>query len=458
MSDIIKADTETEAEDMNGGKETTNLKPKQLDEEEELTSDADEVFGTIVDLVKTLLGWSWEGTLGIDERAASVASAYSKINGDELETLVGAESAIIKMGKRFEIIKSLPSFPPLAALSELKAWLLSVEAGELTPREARIAFKEKVTSIEGIYHPLIRVLGVIILDIGLAIDLVGNWEGVVVTIVLSVVTGCCWLASEWGAGWSLAMPFLASFMVTWPVCLCFRRGVVSQNPGILVVSSLFVFIPGDSISMQAVEIIGGRWTAGTARLSYSVIMLVLAAAGAVLGVGVTGLPSDVLDPVDYVATFDWWAIYPGRVAYAVGTNITFNGYPKDIPMATIVTLLTGLIAQGFTRLLGEDFGTFLASVLGVTILPAYVARLPHRAPAYTYMAAPFFTLTPGSYGLRGFEAVIGGDAITGYDDFWGLIKNLIIIAIGMIIGFVIVNDLKKTALWKWTPPFTCTWL
>lgn len=47
----------------------------------------------------------------------------------------------------------------------------------------------------------------------------------------------------------------------------------SAVPGLLLVSALFVFIPGDSITMQAVELIDGSWTAGVARLFYSIMLL-----------------------------------------------------------------------------------------------------------------------------------------------------------------------------------------
>jgi len=190
------------------------------------------------------------------------------------------------------------------------------------------------------------------------------------------------------------MPFFAALMVSWPTCLCFKHNVVDQNPGILIVPSLFVFIPGDSITMQAVEVMEGYWSSGVSRLFYSIMMLVMAAAGALLGAGITGLSESALDPGDYTQTFPWWAIYPGRVAYAVGTLLTFNGYARDIPVTAIITLATGGIAQGIARLVGEDFGTLVASILGVTILSALAARKPDRPPAYVYMAAPFFTLTP----------------------------------------------------------------
>jgi len=65
------------------------------------------------------------------------------------------------------------------------------------------------------------------------------------------------------------------------------------------------------------------------------------------------------------------------------------------------------------------------------------------------LTGSFFACFRGSYGLRGFESIVGGGDIEGYTYFWGLIENLIIIAIGMVVGFCIIKELKKTRVWKW---------
>lgn len=57
-----------------------------------------------------------------------------------------------------------------------------------------------------------------------------------------------------------------------------------------------------------------------------------------------------------------------------------------------------------------------------------------RAPAYVFMITPFFTLTPGSHGLRGFESLIGGQPIVGVEDFATLFATLLAIALGILIG------------------------
>ena len=93
----------------------------------------DEVFPLVTDLGQLLLDWSWEGTVGLEDKIDRTAKAY----GHDVTTLIGAESAVIQMGDRDSFLKALPGIPPLAALPRLKSWLLGVEGGELAAGAAR---------------------------------------------------------------------------------------------------------------------------------------------------------------------------------------------------------------------------------------------------------------------------------------------------------------------------------
>jgi uncharacterized membrane protein YjjB (DUF3815 family) len=232
------------------------------------------------------------------------------------------------------------------------------------------------------------------------------------------------------------MPFFAAFFVSLPISFCYKYDVVDESAGLLMVPALFVFIPGNNITMQAVELIEGKWMAGVARFSYAIIMLVLLVAGGYLAATIAGLSVDELDPVSNEPDFEWWAIYIGRVFYALGVGFAFQMALKHFPINFIITEIVAVVTQGFTYLLGEYVGTFLGS-LAMTIIAMYVSKFPKQPPSYVYIATPFFTLTPGSHGLRGFEAVASGDEITGYEDFWSLIFLLIVIALGIVGGSII---------------------
>ena len=58
--------------------------------------EADAVFPLVRDLGQLLLNWSWEGTLGLEDKIERVAGAY----GQKVVSLITAESAIIHMGSR----------------------------------------------------------------------------------------------------------------------------------------------------------------------------------------------------------------------------------------------------------------------------------------------------------------------------------------------------------------------
>jgi hypothetical protein len=55
----------------------------------------EQVFGLAVDLARTLLGWSWEGTLGLEDKITRVVNVYRggfDDKNEKLETVIGAET------------------------------------------------------------------------------------------------------------------------------------------------------------------------------------------------------------------------------------------------------------------------------------------------------------------------------------------------------------------------------
>jgi uncharacterized membrane protein YjjP (DUF1212 family) len=393
----------------------------------------DEVFPLVSDLGQLLLNWSWQGTLGIEEEIERVAGAYDQ----EVVSLVTAESAVIQMGSRDAFLKGLPGIPPLAALPSLKSLLIDVEAGKLIPEVAREKLKQ-VAEIGSVYSPLLRIFGVMLLSFGFAIDIVGTLEAVIVAFLTGIISGFFLLQAERGPRWALGVPFLASFFVSVAVMIAYNQGWVSEVPGLLMISALFVFIPGDSITMQAIELIDGRWSAGVSRLFYSIMLLLLLAVGALFAAAVLGVSTDLLAPGSAAGDFPWWAPYPGHIVFTIGVALAFQMRWADVPLAIVVALIITAVGQAGAILFGATAGTFIASVVMI-VIGRYIARNPNRSPAYVWMIVPFFTLTPGSHGLRAFESFIGGQPITGAEDVNTLFGTLLTIALGMVVGMIITN-------------------
>ena len=395
--------------------------------------DVDDVFPLVSDLGQLLLNWSWEGTLGLETKIERVAGAYNH----EVVSLVNAETAVVQMGPREAFLKALPGIPPLAALPSLKQLLINIEGGKLRPDTARQALKQ-VAETKAVYSPLLRILGVMMISFGFAIDIVGTWEACIVAFLTGIFSGIFLLQAEKGVRWSLGSPFLASFFVSAAVVIAYQLGWVSEVPGVLMLSALFVFIPGDSITMQAIELLDGRWSAGVSRLFYSIMLLLLLAIGAVVAAAILGVPTDLLAPGNAPGDFPWWAPYPGHIIFTIGVAWAFQMRRSDIPLAILVTLIVTAVSQAGALLWGGFAGTFLAAAVMV-VVSRYIARNPNRSPAYVFMITPFFTLTPGSHGLRAFESIFGGQPIVGLQDMETLFANLIVIALGMIAGMLLTD-------------------
>jgi len=315
MEDVEVGES-TRLEDVIGEEDKMEL--AEIDEEEEI----DKIFELAVDLTRVSLGWSTEGTEGLGDRVQRVAAPcranlLKRTNSTkydsscELQLLINFESAVITFGKnphkRMAIINDIiPGFPPFNALGALKIWLHNLEDGVFsTTEEAHAAFKE-ASKLRNPYPVWMQVLGTALLSMAFAIDVNANWEASIVALLFGIVGGLAYQATEWGRTWALFMAFIVAFLVSFPICLLYRYGVVEQSPGLLMICPLFLFIPGDTITTQAIEILSGQWSNGVARLFYALIQLVLLGFGALLGVLVTGYDQDVLDPDDSTNDFPIW--------------------------------------------------------------------------------------------------------------------------------------------------------
>lgn len=400
--------------------------------------DTDEVFGLLKDLTQTLLNWSWEGVLGLERHVTRTAKAY----GYEAQVVMSAEAAVVHMGAHTALLTGFPGIPPLAALPKLKSLMSDIASGTVDPTSARQRLAD-VAATKDVYSAGLRILGVSLISFGFSIDIIGTWEACIVGLLTGLVAGWFFLWAERSQRNALAVPLVASFAVAACVILASKLGMTTASAGLLMIPAMFVFIPGDSITMQALEIADGRWTAGTARLAYSVVMLILLASGVVLAAAVTGTDYTAVSPgAEGGNIFPWWAPYPGHIVFTIGTALAFQMRWSDVPLATAVTLAITAIVQLGTMAFGAIVGTFVASV-AMVILAVWVSRSPDRSPAYVFVLTPLFCLTPGSHGLRAFESWFAGQQPIVTGELSSLLGNLVAIAIGIAMGMVITSHRRS---------------
>ena len=393
-------------------------------------ADASEVLDLLCELSQLFLKWSWEGVVGYEEMVERVGRTYGYEN---TLVMMEAQSATIELDGQVRFIKGgIPGIPPLAYTHDLKCLLADIYDGNLSVSESRRAIK-KLAVKEAPYPPLLVWLGVVIVSIGFAVDVVGTWEGLLWAGITGLATGLVFLAADRVAGFNKVAPIAATLVSGVVVMLAYKFGWTAASPGLLLVASTFVFIPGDSISTQAYELAEGRWSAGVDRLFYSIIMLVLMVTGVFLASAVTGTPLGELFPSGPHDAFPWWAAYPGRFVFVIGILFAFNMSRQHFPQAIVTLWIVTAVAQISTMAYGELAGTFIAMTIG-TILALWQARKPRSIPAFVLMIPIIFALSPGSHGLRQLETWVSGETITGIHDFSTLVGTLLAIAMGMVVG------------------------
>lgn len=389
-----------------------------------------ELRALLSDLSGLLLKWSWEGVTGYEEMVEKVGRVYGF---EDTKVFMEAQCAMIQVEGRTSFVKiGIPGFPPLTHTQALKNLLADIYDEKLSIEEARAKLRELEQRKPPYSIPLV-CLGVIVVSMAFAVDIVGTWEGVFYGGLTAIATGACFILADRFSGFGKVAQLAATFLSGVIVMLACKHGLTVAAPGLLLIASTFVFLPGDSISTQAYELAQGRWSAGVDRFVYAFIQLALMVTGAILALAVTGTPVAELFPAAVKDTFPWWSVYPGRIALVLGTMFAFQMDKRHFLPALLVLLPVTAVAQVVTMAWGEIVGTLAASIFGIMI-STLMARGPRSVPIFVLMIPVVFALSPGSHGLREFETLFTGQQVTGVNDLRMLVGILLAIGLGMLVG------------------------
>ncbi|MEU5219834.1 threonine/serine exporter family protein [Streptomyces sp. NPDC020807] len=397
------------------------------------TTADDDVLDLVGRLAGLLVAGGYEGTLRAEERLRAVAAAY----GREAEVTVLADSAVVTVGGATRVVAHAPDVPVLARVSELKPWLAEVATGRVPAGEARRRL-ERIAAAPHPYGPWLRLLGVVLFSVGFGVSIQPTWQEVWMTALLGLVVGALHVGGQVTGRPGWLAPLAASGIVGTVVLVAAREGWVTGGTIELMIPVLFVFIPGDAITMAMVELSVGRITAGAARLAQSLALLGALAFGPVLAAAALGMDqSEIFDePVaPELGAFAGWFAW---VVFTVGVMLVFGMRAKDLPWSLALVLVTYGTQLLTVRALGTLAGTFAAAAVMAAIC-LLLGRRPGAPPPYVLYLAAFFVLTPGSHGLRGMDAWLGGDPVRGVQDVAGMFGLIAAIALGMLAAAVTVG-------------------
>ena len=205
-----------------------------------------------------------------------------------------------------------------------------------------------------------------------------------------------------------------------------------------VLPPLAVLLPGALMVTGLSELAAGAMVAGSSRLMYGTVQLLLFALGVAAAAALLGTPVQLLGNVR-VAELGWWAAPLGLLLIGIGITL-MEGVPVRLtPWVLGVLVVTFLVQLAGQRLGAPVLGSFLGAAAAST--GASVAELVHRQlPRLVVFLPSFWLLVPGSLGLIGVSevAILPGRGPTVGLDVVGVV---LAIATGLLVGSVVSRAL-----------------
>lgn len=322
----------------------------------------------------------------------------------------------------------------LALQAELRSGRMTVEQG--------LARLGRLRAQPHRYRTLGLVAGGLLTGVGIGLILAPALSSVLFTLAVAVLTPAFTLLGGRGPTWRTLTPFLAAFTIGVLAFLAASVGVLSA-PLWTLVAPIAVLLPGALIVTGLTELAAGAMVAGTSRLTYGLVQLLLFVLGVGAALAVVGVGPDLLQaprPVD----LGWWAPLLGVVLITVAISLMESVPVRQVPWLGLTVLATFLaqaltLAAVQTRWAGAFAGAVVAALLSTLIeyvrpeLPRMVAFLPS-----------FWLLVPGSLGLISLTQLeIGpGTAALAVVD---VVVVVTAIALGVIVGSALARPLRHLA-------------
>ncbi|WP_330241991.1 threonine/serine ThrE exporter family protein [Streptomyces sp. NBC_00525] len=392
------------------------------------------VVGFLDGLTRLLLGTSGEGAEQIER---SVVSAARGLGGTaSVAVLPDAATLAVRSHGRDSVVvvRAFPEVFRMDQVVALKPLVDEVAAGRLDALRAGRRL-DAIARAAPPYPWWAKLVGIVLFSVGFAPLMQPTWYEIGSTAVLAAVAGGLAVAADRLPRLAKVLPLVVAVTVSLITLEVFARTPAHGGPVLLMLPALFFFVPGDYLSAAAAELAAGYLTTGAIRLVYAVALLVQLYVGVILGLVVTGRPRQDLFDVAAGSDLPRWVLFASWIVFTAGALLAFAVPARLLGMLLALVYLTVGVQTGFTALLGDVGGTFVAAVV-LGAATTWLARRPGRPPRLVLVLPGFFTLTVGSLGMRGLTALAGGYAIEGFRDLTELITIVMAIGAGLLLGAV----------------------
>ena len=306
----------------------------------------------------------------------------------------------------------------------------SVVAGTVSISEATTRL-DSISKTPPQWGVLASALGYALVGAGLAVLFSLTWWDVLFATLLSlVVYGMVWYSGRSGQIWAEWLP-LSSAFVAGVLASAARMWVPELNVVMVIVTAIAVLLPGFTISVGLIELVGKHVTSGLANLMSGIVYLVKQIAGAWLGVGMMSMLLSVPaatagTPIDA----QWlWLFMPLLI---IALCLCFQTSRRDFLAACVgCAVAYGGVLLG-SAITGSNLGNLIGTIIAVMFANLW-ARKTGRPTSIVLLPA-IILLVSGSIGFRGLASMATGQMALGEQQFLQMFIVALTIAAGILVG------------------------
>jgi uncharacterized membrane protein YjjP (DUF1212 family) len=212
------------------------------------------------------------------------------------------------------------------------------------------------------------------------------------------------------------------------------------NVGIVILSSLIIFMPGLIITIAIAEIATQNLTSGTSKLMGGIMILLKLTFGVFIGAKIASyfkLPSM---NVEFHKIPDWITIVTLPITALMATVI-FKAQRSDWKWV----MIAGMYGYGCSKLATHYLGPEMGILMGgfcVGAMSNIFARLMDR-PSSLFQYPGIILLVPGSMGYRSFSFLFERDVVGGLGIAFGMISMAMALVVGVFLGNLLVKPRRS---------------
>lgn len=284
------------------------------------------------------------------------------------------------------------------------------------------------------YGRRIRVMCFVLSSVGFMVLFGGTWADFFATMLVGVLIGILSLAKPIGLVAQLfeAIVAVASAFATYMIA----KFIPSLNMGVVILSSLIIFMPGLFITIAIAEIATQNLTSGTSRLMGGVMILLKLTFGVFIGSKIATWFSFSPLPWSFDDIPNWVSIFTLPVTALMGTVI-FKATPSDWKWVTLAGVFGYSCSKVGTHYFGPELGMFIGGTC-VGAVSNLFARVKNR-PSSIFQFPGIILLVPGSVGYRSLSFLFERNVLGGLDTAFTMITLAMALVVGIFVGNIIIR-------------------